>query len=115
LKLNISLDEFMKFYEVLRNLSKLKAAMRLLGGDRGCSRADFELACQAAAGVSVDRRIVHVLYTVFDVDGDGRLDESEFVRVMEQGLSHGVQQRRDLGVIDSMKALGRCVKLEVID
>jgi len=52
---------------------------------------DFRRAVKACTGQSLNSHVVHVVFQLFDVDGDGKLSHKEFVAVMKDRLMRGTK------------------------
>jgi len=52
---------------------------------------DFRRAVKACTGQQLDSHVVHVVFQLFDADGDGKLSHKEFVAVMKDRLLRGTQ------------------------
>jgi len=54
---------------------------------------DFRRAVKACTGQSLNSHVVHVVFQLFDVDGDGKLSHKEFAAVMKDRLMRGTKVR----------------------
>ena len=54
---------------------------------------DFRRAVKACTGQLLNSHVVHVVFQLFDADGDGKLSHKEFVAVMKDRLLRGTQVR----------------------
>ena len=50
---------------------------------------EFRRAVKACTGQSLNSHVVHVVFQLFDIDGDGKLSHKEFVAVMKDRLLRG--------------------------
>eukprot|EP00753_Platysulcus_tardus_P003076 PLAT12238.1.p1 GENE.PLAT12238.1~~PLAT12238.1.p1 ORF type:complete len:486 (+),score=177.69 PLAT12238.1:40-1458(+) len=112
---NIQLDEFMAFNNFLQNLDEMEVAMKLtmtLTGRDGLTKAEFLRAAAAAtAGKSkLTEAQVNVLFTLFDRDGDGLVNATEFVDVMGNVTSRGMDRERDMGVMAMFDKIVACAR-----
>lgn len=48
----------------------------------------------AVTDKTIDDYVVHTVFCLFDVDGDGQLSDREFLSVMKDRLHRGFQQPR---------------------
>jgi len=55
------------------------------------SVGDFRRAVKSCTGQSLNSHVVHVVFQLFDVDGDGKLSHKEFVAVMKDRLLRGTK------------------------
>ena len=52
---------------------------------------DFKRAVKACTGQTLNSHLVHVVFQLFDEDGDGKLSHKEFVSVMKERLHRGAK------------------------
>jgi len=71
---------------VIWRLSDVKAFRLYIG--------DFRRAVKACTGQSLNSHVVHVVFQLFDIDGDGKLSHKEFVAVMKDRLLRGTRVRK---------------------
>ena len=50
---------------------------------------EFLRATKAVTGRALSSHVVHVVFQLFDKDGDGRLSQTEFISVMKDRLHRG--------------------------
>lgn len=50
---------------------------------------EFARAVKVSTGLLLEAHVVDVVFTIFDVDGDGRLSHAEFVAVMKDRIHRG--------------------------
>lgn len=55
---------------------------------------------------------VAVLFELFDADGNGRLDASEFYKVLKNRVERGLNTPRDVGVAGAVKRVLEALKSE---
>ena len=55
------------------------------------SVGEFRRAVKACTGQSLNSHVVHVVFQLFDADGDGKLSHKEFVAVMKDRLLRGTR------------------------
>lgn len=48
--------------------------------------ADFQRAVKACTGQNLNTHLIHVVFQLFDADGDGKLSHKEFIAVMKERL-----------------------------
>lgn len=53
------------------------------------SSGDFQRSVKAVTGHTLNDHLIHVVFQLFDVDGDGQLSHKEFVSVMKDRLHRG--------------------------
>lgn len=54
--------------------------------------------------------VVNVIFDLFDDNGDGRLSNKEFVKVMKKRWSRGLETPKDTGFFNFIEAIGSCSK-----
>eukprot|EP00050_Salpingoeca_kvevrii_P003443 m.224427 g.224427 ORF g.224427 m.224427 type:complete len:469 (+) comp10830_c0_seq1:2018-3424(+) len=110
-------DETFDFFVCLRAMDDMQRALKYwsaAGVD--INEADFMRAAKAASGVVLSKEMVHFIFVMFDQDGDGKLNESEFIKVMKKA-SIGVgaaQPKRNIEVSKGFAALLRCIRIQMI-
>lgn len=52
---------------------------------------DFNRAVKACTGQLLNRHLIHVVFQLFDRDGDGKLSQQEFFSVMKDRLHRGAK------------------------
>ena len=59
----------------------------------GCSvnEEEFGRAAKICLGKSLDKYVVNVVFNIFDVDGDGKLSDKEFVSIMKSWKLRGLK------------------------
>lgn len=55
------------------------------------SVADFSRAVKACTGQMLNQHLIHVVFQLFDRDGDGKLSQQEFLSVMKDRLHRGAK------------------------
>lgn len=53
--------------------------------------ADFGRAVKACTGQMLNKHLIHVVFQLFDRDGDGKLSQQEFLSVMKDRLHRGAK------------------------
>jgi hypothetical protein len=95
---------------------------------------DFIRASKIAAKIDLSPELVHFIFVLFDNDGDGELNYNEFVALMKDARTRGLNrvcrcscectsstdadvfmQERDLGAARGVKALVQCAKMQLAD
>lgn len=52
---------------------------------------DFGRAVKACTGQVLNKHLIHVVFQLFDKDGDGKLSQQEFLSVMKDRLHRGAK------------------------
>lgn len=106
----ITFTEFKEFCQFLNNLDDFALAMRIYTyASQPISEGDFRRAVKACTGQLLNSHVVHVVFQLFDADGDGKLSHKEFVAVMKDRLLRGTQMANQT-MWESYKT---CLKNEV--
>lgn len=107
----IGLEEFWAFCQFLNNMDDFTAAIGMFNVvGRPVSEPEFFRAVTICGGAGVSRHLVHTVFQIFDVDGDGRLSQREFVAIMKDRLRRRFKAQPAKERWDSFKA---CVKNEM--
>ncbi|XP_011302478.1 calcium uptake protein 3, mitochondrial [Fopius arisanus] len=109
--IDITFDEFRKFYQFLNSLDDFSIAMRMYTlANHPISKDEFLRAVKICTGTSISHHIVDTVFALFDVDGDGQLSYEEFIAIMKDRLHRGSKsQPRGEG----WEAFKYCVKQEM--
>ena len=60
---------------------------------------EFHRAVKICMGHGLSRHLVHTVFQIFDVDGDGHLSHREFIAIMKGRLSRGIFVRDHIIVL----------------
>lgn len=115
--MHLSFDEVAKFFRCLRMVDDIDLALSLFSqsgaglseGERDCKlttdahdqlskttrappAADFARAAQSATGQKLSTPIVKFIFQFFDKDGDGQLHHDEFLRIMKDARTRGLNR-----------------------
>ncbi|XP_015122860.1 calcium uptake protein 3, mitochondrial isoform X2 [Diachasma alloeum] len=109
--IDITFEEFRKFYQFLNSLDDFSIAMRMYTlANHPISKDEFLRAVKICTGASISQHIVDTVFALFDVDGDGQLSYEEFIAIMKDRLHRGSKsQPRGEG----WEAFKYCVKQEM--
>ncbi|ESO03640.1 hypothetical protein HELRODRAFT_79826, partial [Helobdella robusta] len=103
----IKFKDFKEFSQFLNSIDDFSLAMRIFTyADHPISEADFARAVKACTGQTLNSHMIHVVFQLFDVDGDGRLSHKEFISVMKERMHRG-SKHMSVTRWDNFKA---CVK-----
>jgi Ca2+-binding EF-hand superfamily protein len=106
----ISFRDFKEFFQFLNNLDDFALAMRIYTyADHPISEADFQRSVKACTGQNLNSHLIHVVFQLFDADGDGKLSHKEFIAVMKERVHRGTKLANP-GRWDSFKT---CIKNEM--
>eukprot|EP00730_Choanoeca_flexa_P016187 TRINITY_DN7597_c0_g1_i4.p1 TRINITY_DN7597_c0_g1~~TRINITY_DN7597_c0_g1_i4.p1 ORF type:complete len:120 (+),score=39.43 TRINITY_DN7597_c0_g1_i4:80-439(+) len=79
--------------------------------------ADFARAAKTVSGLELGEDIVNFIFLMFDEDGDGELSHHEFVKVMKDARSRGLNKEKELPVKNikrGFSALVTCIKQQIM-
>ncbi|CAG2056279.1 unnamed protein product [Timema podura] len=86
----ITFNEFQVFCQFLNNLEDFTIAMRMYTlADHPISKDEFLRAVKICTGTNLSRHLVHIVFQIFDEDGDGQLSYREFIAIMKDRLHRG--------------------------
>eukprot|EP00042_Codosiga_hollandica_P055153 m.765278 g.765278 ORF g.765278 m.765278 type:complete len:460 (-) comp59059_c1_seq3:1941-3320(-) len=112
----IPFRDVVAFYELLRRLDDLEQALSLYHfAGVPVTERDFRRAAKAVNGVELSEHLVHTLFVLFDNDGDGELNDKEFVHIMKEASARGLNRGKDLGFARGFDGLLQCVKQQLHD
>ena len=81
----ITLEDFRQFHALKDNLGQLRCAVTAYDAANGAlTKPRFTAAVHRVCGIRLSQQVVDTLFAVFDVDGDGTLEPSEFLDIMER-------------------------------
>lgn len=104
----ISFEEFNRFEDLLNGLDDMQVAVETYGGDAHFTPASFQKAAYAVSNIKLSPKQVEVLFKIFDVDGDGKLEPEELVEVMKRHRTHALSEPRDLGFTRIVRCVSSC-------
>lgn len=110
---SISFEQYSDFCQLLSALDDFQIAMTMFTiAGKPVSEDEFSRASQVAIGKSLDTKVIHTVFKIFDLDGDGKLSDKEFISVMKNWQVRGMKlkQTKREGVWAEFKT---CVKLEM--
>lgn len=110
--LGISFKDFKEFGQFLNNLDDFAIAMRMYTfADQPISEGEFKRAVLVCTGQQLNDHLVHTVFQLFDIDGDGHLSHKEFVSIMKDRLHRGFKSK--IPTTDPWKVFQSCVKNEM--
>lgn len=109
----ISFEEYRSFNTVLESLTEINFALSsFISMGEPFTKSELRRAALAAADVNLSDDLLDVVFTLFDKDGDGKLDYHEFVGVLEGRQSFGFSKPRDSGFVRFTTCLKNCFENE---
>ena len=107
----ITLEEFERFFQMLRHIHDIEMALRFYTlADEPISKATLRHVARVVADVELSDHVIDVIFSLFDVDGDGKLGHTEFVKVMKKRMMRGLNAPKDTGFVRLVASLTSCTK-----
>ncbi|KAL1492926.1 hypothetical protein ABEB36_011090 [Hypothenemus hampei] len=107
----ITFEEFYVFCQFLNNLEDFTIAMRMYTlADHPISKDEFHRAVKICTGTNLSSHLVHTVFALFDVDGDGLLSYREFIAIMKDRLHRGF---KTYAKNEGWQAFKNCLKQEM--
>jgi hypothetical protein len=105
----ITLVEFEHFFQVLRYIHDIETALRFYTlAEEPINKATLKHVARVVANVELSGHVIDVVFSLFDLDGDGKLGHTEFIKVMKQRMSRGLHAAKDTGFVRLVDALATC-------
>uniref|UniRef100_A0A0N4ZU47 EF-hand domain-containing protein n=1 Tax=Parastrongyloides trichosuri TaxID=131310 RepID=A0A0N4ZU47_PARTI len=90
----ITLSEFEQFSKFLNHLEDFTKAVKLYTTAQiAVSEEEFIRAVKVTTNLELSKKLVHILFQIFDENGDGHLTYTEFIAVMNDRLNRGFKKR----------------------
>jgi len=106
----ISFEDYHKFHHLLKNLDDMKIAFNLVSSkDKGCDKETFKRITKVVIGSDISDHQLDILFTIFDENGDGHINDKEFFSVMRLAVSHGLDRKREVGFVEFAFRVKDCV------
>jgi len=88
----VTFEQFCDFCELLNSLDDFEIAMMMFT-IAGCSVSEDEFgrAAKVCLGKPLDKSVVSIVFSIFDVDGDRKLSYREFLSVMKKWKLRGLR------------------------
>ncbi|EDQ88675.1 uncharacterized protein MONBRDRAFT_32612 [Monosiga brevicollis MX1] len=116
-KTPIKYEQAHKFFKCMRRVDDLELALALYhASGSGVGPEELTKAIRVATEIELDASFVKFLFDLFDQDGDGQLSEVEFIKVMKDARSRGLNKTKNLPVDRlsvGFSALLTCLKQQV--
>eukprot|EP00095_Tigriopus_kingsejongensis_P003453 maker-scaffold13_size735724-snap-gene-1.14 protein:Tk03453 transcript:maker-scaffold13_size735724-snap-gene-1.14-mRNA-1 annotation:"calcium uptake protein mitochondrial isoform x2" len=107
----ITFEEFKDFCLFLNNLDDFQIAMRMYTlADKAISEDEFSRAVTICTGRKLSEHLVHIVFQIFDNDGDELLTYQEFIAMMKDRVNRGL---KTFSRQEGWTGFKRCVKQEV--
>eukprot|EP00794_Sanderia_malayensis_P006954 gene6954-7735_t len=86
----VTLDEFKSFNRFLNNIDDFIVAMRMVNmTNQPIGQDAFIRAIKVSTGEDINPYLINVVFQLFDMDGDGKLSDVEFIGIMKDRLKRG--------------------------
>lgn len=111
----VPLTEFENFAALRRDVHTLGVALEFYHNTVGHLKAeDFQRAARKITGQAMDKRLIHIVFAVFDTDQNGDLSHKELLEVLRRREGNSTYQtygmeRKESGATGLFKCLVNCV------
>jgi Ca2+-binding EF-hand superfamily protein len=80
----ITFPQFLEFNNFLNDFNEFVIALRMFTyAKQPVTQDEFQRAVKASTGGFLDPHVVNVVFQIFDIDGDGKLSQGEFIEVLQ--------------------------------
>ncbi|XP_028409285.1 calcium uptake protein 2, mitochondrial-like isoform X2 [Dendronephthya gigantea] len=111
--INVDLKDYIKFGEFLNNLEEFSIALKIYNvANQPVTQEEFKRAVLIATGGVLGDHIVNTIFKLFDIDGDGKLSQKEFLGLMKDRVNKRFTARVDEGGF--VAGFMNCVKNELV-
>ncbi|CAG5100391.1 Similar to MICU1: Calcium uptake protein 1 homolog [Cotesia congregata] len=107
----VSKEDYLKFFSFLNNINDVATALtfyRIAGAS--IDQATLKHVMRTIAHLELSDHFIQVVYTIFDENLDGQLNNREFVAVIKNRVWRGLDKRKDTRFVDFMQSMMKCVK-----
>jgi len=105
--IQISCQEYKDFMKVLESLDDIEFVLRsFVSAGQPFSEDQLRRAARAVAHVQLSDDLLAIIFFLFDVDGDGKLDYNEFVGTLKGRQHFGFSKPKD----NPLTRTGQCLK-----
>ncbi|CAB4044646.1 calcium uptake 3, mitochondrial-like, partial [Paramuricea clavata] len=111
---NVNLQDYIKFGQFLNNLEEFSIALKIYNvANQPVTQEEFKRAVLIATGGVLGDHIVNIVFQLFDIDGDGKLSQKEFLGLMKDRVNKRFTAREDK--VGLWAGFMSCVKNELVD
>mmetsp|Transcript_27742 Transcript_27742/g.67480 ORF Transcript_27742/g.67480 Transcript_27742/m.67480 type:complete len:465 (-) Transcript_27742:273-1667(-) len=109
-KVAFTWDDWLAFHGMVDDHDEIQRALRLFkAADRaGIQRKQLKRLVKVVSGYTLTEQSIDLMYFLFDENGDGTLNEEEFINLLELSCGHGLQKHRDIGFKRFIRCVGTC-------
>eukprot|EP00761_Pharyngomonas_kirbyi_P012543 gb/GECH01012570.1/.p1 GENE.gb/GECH01012570.1/~~gb/GECH01012570.1/.p1 ORF type:complete len:463 (+),score=76.69 gb/GECH01012570.1/:1-1389(+) len=107
----VTLEQYQTLQRVLERIDDVDKAMRMyVTAGRPFTPDELHHTVTAVTGEHLDPVVTDTIFSVFDINGDGVLDENEFLRMMHLRARRGLDRKRDLGFTAFLTCYKDCIR-----
>jgi len=104
-------ENFRAFHGMVDSVETLSRAVTLLhAGGEVCTKSELQRIIRVTTGQEFSDEQAELIFFLFDEDQNGLLDHSEFLSVLSEAASNGLNKPRDLGISRFIKCVSNCRK-----
>jgi len=105
----VTLEEFLQFHDMLDQLPEIEntLAMFFTSGEPFTPQQMLRVVT-AVTGIDLNPKHLQMLFYLFDVNGDGKLEHRELIGFLKRKKAHGLGRPRDLGLTRFLKCVNKC-------
>lgn len=105
----ITFQEYKDFFQVLRSIHDIDTALKFYAiAGASIDKTILKHVANIISNVELSDHVIDVVFDIFDENGDQKLSNKEFIRVMKKRYSRGLQTRKDTGFINFIESASEC-------
>jgi len=106
-----SFEQFQAFNELIDKIDDVEMSMQLYElNKRPFRKQDFQRLTRILCKTELNQQVIDTIMRIFDKNGDGTLETSEFVSVMKRRKAKGLHTGRDTGFMRTVSRIYKCIK-----
>ncbi|RNA24969.1 calcium uptake 1 mitochondrial isoform X2 [Brachionus plicatilis] len=107
----ITLHDFQEFFKVLRCIDDIDTALKFYTiAGASIDKMVLKHVSKTVANSMLSDHVIDVIFNLFDENGDSRLSNKEFIKVMKKRWTRGLETPKDTGFVKLIEAIGECGK-----